>query len=61
MLTASHFQMQRVQQMHVDVDLVPKIDPEADLQPLIDGAELEPGSFIKPSQVGNATSTLTPS
>jgi hypothetical protein len=37
--------------MHVDVDLVPNIDPDADLQPLFNGSEVEAGVFLKPAQV----------
>lgn len=51
-------QMQRIQQMHVDVDLVPRIDPEAELQPLFGESEVEAGVFLKPAQVGSVSRLL---
>lgn len=42
--------MQRLTQMHVITDLLGTFDPDADLGILVEGGEVEPGSYLKPLQ-----------
>lgn len=44
-------QMQRIEQMNIISDLLGVIDPDADLQVLVDGGEVIPGAYLLPQQV----------
>ena len=48
--------MQRLTQMHVITDLLGTFDPDADLGILVEGGEVEPGSYLKPLQVSQMQS-----
>lgn len=43
--------MQRISQMHVVPDVIGRIQPLADVRVAIQDGLVEPGSYIKPSQV----------
>ena len=43
--------MQRLTQMHVITDLLGTFEPDADLGILVEGGEVEPGSYLQPLQV----------
>ena len=45
-------QMQRVTQMDIVPDVLPRIDPDVDLQIWHNGGEVVPGSMVEASQVG---------
>lgn len=51
---AHRAQMQRVTQMNITPDLLPSIDPEADVRYSINGETLVPGVFTLPSAVSRS-------